>query len=176
MTHKKALEAQKEGNPAAVMNVLERLKVKCPECKGCGNVMWESSHARHPNQCGTCKGKKTIHYTHTPRVGEWCVDSRGLLCMVLDVWNQRRHLRLWNFSEVFVSMSKNFTPILEWEEIRNILKRAGYHVNVTSGMSGGQITIYPTIGTEKLYEKTYYSGDLQTAVMKAVLAWGNEIK
>lgn len=174
MNHEQA-NSVKELAPR-VNKVLERLDVECPACGGIGSFRTDDTI-----NCPKCKGKGKLHYTYTPQVGEWFIyreniylinektivqwEGKTLLefCANDDIYNYRRAL-------------DEITPILEWEEIRNILKRAGYHINVTSGMSGGRITIYPIIGTEKIYEKTYYSGDLQIGVMKAVIELGRGMR
>ncbi len=153
---------------APVNKVLEGLEVECPVCKGIDirNKVIESC---------SCGNTGKIKWKWQPKWGDYFINKfDDSICIFLTDRNGFMDYLLPNGNSQLMHKAdfKYYVlTILGWEEIRNILRRAGYHINVTSGVSGGQITIYPIIGTEKIYEKIYYSGDLQTAVMKAVLDW-----
>ena len=73
----------------------------------------------------------------------------------------------------YLLLKKDFIPLLPWERVRKILKQFGYSFSITSGASGGQITVYKNVGTDKVYEK-YHNNDLQREVMVAVIEFAKE--
>jgi len=162
-----------------VMKVLERLEWECPECRGSGTIgipdktIEPPAHKIELVNCSFCvKGK--LHYSWIPQVGEWCFDSRKLLLLVLDVWNQGRHIRTWNFSEVVISMSKEVTPILKWEIIEEILEKVGYWIWLKG--NGNKWEAAAGRGGIDVSNRVFGKVSRQEAVMKAVLELGKEMK
>jgi len=97
------------------------------------------------------------------------VIYRGKVDLVLHVLTPI-YVDLLSKSGVFI---KDLIPLLHWERIRKILKQCGYSFSITSGASGGEITVYANIGTDRVYAK-YHNNDLQLEVMRAVIELGKE--
>ncbi len=123
MNDKQALEASKN-NPAEVNKVLERLDVECPKCKGNGWQRPERDFERVSSDCHKCNGKGKTSYTCTPQVGEWCLYRSE--ARLITRFRENKWVRLSGYK--FEIHRDAVTPILEWEEIEEILEKAGYEV------------------------------------------------
>lgn len=152
---------------------------ECPECKGKGGT-WSKRHGYLWHAFCNGTGKVKRKWKWSPVVGEQFIGKEGIpiviagivdVPLVFGTENRRlQYLSMDKVKEVFV---KDITPLLPWERIRKILKQFGYSFSITSGASGGQITVYGNVGTDKLYEK-YHNNDLQREVMQAVIELGKE--
>ena len=78
---------------------------------------------------------------------------------------------------------ENLIPLLHWEQIKAILQANGYILTIWLSKGGGKIVIYTDPGRKKLLENEQtklvdrmYSGELQLAVMKAVINLAKEVK
>lgn len=161
MNHEQA-NAVKDLAPR-VIEVLEKLEVECPECRGRGESVGKESSCG--GMCITCNGTGKIHYSWTPQVGEWIRYKLGngiTIRLIRQVTSQNKLLLEPATLYLLDAYSKGVTPILEWEEIEKVLEKVGY-VLWESYSSRGRYTA-------GINDKDGSFGDSrQEAVMKAVL-------
>jgi hypothetical protein len=144
---------------------------ECPKCKG-------SAFACKLDEGCDGTGKVKGKWEWEPEVGEWYIWE-GIANVICQVWDSyglpSPNISIDNMkNDIRQVTTKRLIPLLHWERIRKILKQFDYSFSITSGASGGEITVYKTIGTNKLYEK-YHNNDLQCAVMRAVIELGKEV-
>ncbi len=119
------------------------------------------------------KGGIVKKYSWTPQLGEWCIVKGRL------------HLITKTASKLVIEViptpaiydrpleKSDAIPILSWEEIRMIIKQAGYSISITSGAAGGEIVVYKEM--DIIYKK-YHNNNLQEVVMKVVIELRKELK
>ena len=119
-------EQAKKAMPYAPRNVevLEKLGVDCPECKGLGAVQVIGANLH----CDTCDGGRVkIKLKWQPQVGEWWFHA-----------NTTQGPRLLTSSDDITELGlyDDATPILDFETIEEILKRAGYMLSIEKHYDG----------------------------------------
>ena len=166
-----------KGLAAPVNKVLEGLEVECGECNSDGfRQLYPSGYGGRGLECRKCNGKKRVKYSWTPQVGEWMMWGSNELELICQ----------HNLGEIKNSKHKaEIVPILPWEEIERVLKKAGYKIKLYHTTKGnpvhspemakpvwgchiikGKYAIILVISTEDIR---------QEAVMKAVRELGKEL-
>lgn len=163
----------------AIKKIAERQETECPECHGArgkptGRICEGSIVIL---KCSICKGRGKIKGSW-----EWEPEWRDLIMTPTGIWmfdeqvGYRLYLRNKDQEVSYITadeIGRHSFPLLHWERIRKILCLFGYSFSITSGVSGGEITVYENIGTDKVYEK-YHNNDLQLEVIQAVIELGKE--
>ena len=155
-----------KGLAAPVNRVLEGFEWDCKECKGTGKV-WYANFLDEAD-CGKCNGKGKLSYSWTPQVGEWMMWGSNELELICQ----------HNLGEIKNSKHKaEIVPILEWEEIERVLKKAGYQLFIKGFYNRIQCHIFE--GDESFVAPIVVIEERnitrQEAVMQAVIELGKEL-
>ena len=176
MNYEQALEASK-CNPAGVIKVLEGLEWECNKCNGKGKVSQTLAYTKLPTHnvkpiykpCNKCNGKGKIPYIWTPQVGEWFISKFGPLCLIYEVGDHFLRIAGPECKAGATGMSDGFIPILEWQVIEEVVKQAGYRIDICPSY---ECTIIG--GGSKCLAKTLADSPKE-AVDLAVLELGKEL-
>ena len=154
----------------AIKKIAGKMERRCRRCEGIGYKKGNPTH-----KCSACNGTGKVKgkWKWEPEAGEcfsfgW-KDIRKLIIIPVKFYLEEDNICF----DDYVFPISHCIPFLHWERIRETLKQAGYSFSITSGASGGQITVYKDVGTDKVYEK-YHNNDLQFEVMQAVIRLGKE--
>ncbi len=161
-----------------VCKVLEGLEVQCPACNGTKigvKSIFVEGGERHKwidGGCPKCTEGK-IPYTWTPQVGEWCIHShpgvKEEVCLIVGVKEKEVKLSTDEYRPISL-----ITPILEWEEIERILRKAGFYCGIAEFHDPFEyaFTIDKKDGATQKYSKI----SRQKTVMESVVEFGEELK
>lgn len=121
--------------------------------------------------------------------GEWCVYTNSVqkeTCFLVIKPKTQNVGEIWlnnqAISASFLTKRDKCTPILGWEKIREIIKRYGYSMAITSGTKGGRIVVtkfgralLPPFNSKETHN-VYHKNHLQSAVMREVIKIAKELK
>jgi len=129
MNYEEALKASK-CNPKGVNEMLEGLDWKCPECKGVGYFSLSKERIlacpRYTSvNCHKCNGKGKIHYSYQPQWNDFILFD-GIIASYQGSQEKGSYLVLRPKDKYdIVVPRKDCTPILPWETIEEVLRKAG---------------------------------------------------
>ena len=152
---------------ALVCEVLEKLDVECDECKGLGEIDYES----WVGHCEKCNRIGKVKYIWTPQEGEWFAYGFTSVGLITNV-RGNQWLTLHNSEHEY--HKDNGNPIPKWEEIERILKKAGYKtMDKTMDKTDDGYSYY----IDWKGNRAWAMEDTRPkAVMKAVIKLGKELK
>jgi len=157
--------------------VLEGLDVECPEPL-CEKGKFLALNALAPTKCPTCNGTNKVKWKWEVKVGEWCLLDNTLALVIGFLDDSRLELRSKSHKSVYIRREHSLLiPIPHWEEIKEVLEKAGYRVDVGE-VSPVNRCKYECIiiGSSSKKLADVYAETRQKAVMLATIELGREIK
>jgi len=151
--------------------VMEGLDVECPKY---GGVIQEKTICKSIGF--QCTGK--VKWKWEVKVGEWCLLDNTLALVIGFLDDSRLELRSKSHKSVYIRREHSLLiPIPHWEEIKEVLEKAGYRVDVGE-VSPVNRCKYECIiiGSSSKELADVYAETRQKAVMLATIKLGREIK
>lgn len=143
-----------------LIKVLEKVgKTKCEHCAGTGLL------------CYKCGGTGKVKWKWQPKVGERCIYKNKILLIT----SFRKEVLEGEvlFGNISTIIAKESIPILHWEEIERIIKKAGFRIDICVCRDGYECMIIAG-GSKKM--ANVFANSHQEAVMLGVMKLGEKMK